>query len=253
MRVLLVQPRSWSADGHANFDQVEAMLEAEPPAPGDLVLLPELVGSSLPGAAYLDRLRGLAAASRAAVVGGSHYDVTASGTVNRGAVVDPAGEVVARYDKRHPYGVEARDGVLPGTGGAAFEQDGRRLLVLLCADLWYSASLSQHADAVLVPAFSVTQWPTPAPARALWQHLSVARAYEFMTYVAVSDWHHEVTYHGQPCAGVTGFADPCPPDPEGYFTGRAGHAVSACELDFERLDGFRLNRSERGFARPSPA
>ncbi|MFG1946601.1 carbon-nitrogen hydrolase family protein [Nonomuraea sp. NPDC048826] len=246
MRILLVQPSRWSPDGHANLGAAETLLAGAPPA--DLVVLPELAGSRLPPEEYLERLRGLAARTGAVVVGGSHYTPGGTGTVNRGLAVSPGGEVLAEYGKAHPYGVERRDGVVPAPAGVGFEVGGRRVRVLLCADLWYSGSLAgPPADVVVVPAFSVTQWPTPGPARSLWQHMSVARAYEFMTYVAVCDWHHEADYHGQPCAGVTGLANPSPADGAGFFTARPS-AVAAYELDFERLGSFRRNRADRSFA-----
>ncbi|MEV4836698.1 carbon-nitrogen hydrolase family protein [Nonomuraea sp. NPDC049486] len=247
MRILLVQPARWSPDGHANLTAVETLLAGAPPA--DLVVLPELAGSELPRREYLERLRGLAARARAAVVGGSHYAPAGAGKVNQGLAVSAAGEVLAGYGKSHPYGVERDDGVVPAPIGDGFEVAGRRVRVLLCADLWYSGSLAgPPADVVVVPAFSVTQWPTPGPARSLWEHMSVARAYEFMTYVAVSDWHHEAGYHGQPCAGVTGLANPSPADGAGFFTAQPSAAVAAYELDFERLGRFRRNRADRSFA-----
>ncbi|WP_336207288.1 carbon-nitrogen hydrolase family protein [Nonomuraea sp. LPB2021202275-12-8] len=252
MRILLVQPGRWSPDGHVNFSAIETLLAGAPA--GDLIVLPELAGSDLPPGEYLARVRELAVGAGATVVGGSHYDRTGEGVVNRGVVVDAAGEPLAEYGKLHPYGVELRGGVVPGRPGDGFELGGRTLRVLLCADLWYSGSLSRLPvpDAVLVPAFSVTQWPTPDPARSLWQHMSVARAYEFMTYVAVSDWHHEADYHGQRCAGVTGLADPCPAEPSGFFTGTPGPAIAAHTLDFDRLDSFRRNRAERSFGPGRP-
>ncbi|MGW0810692.1 carbon-nitrogen hydrolase family protein [Nonomuraea sp. NPDC002799] len=244
MKILLVQPPRWSPDGHANFDAIEELV---PGRTGEVMLLPELAGSRLSRPDYLARVRALAEGSGMAVVGGSHYD----GAVNRGAVYDAAGTLLAEYDKVHPYGLELRSGIVAGLPSPGFELHGRRLHVLLCADLWYSASLAGRdgLDAVLVPAFSVTRWDGPAPARALWQHMSVARAYEFMTYVAVSDWHHETTYHGHPCAGVTGLANPCPETHTGFFTGPPDAPVSTHDLDFARLDAFRRDRSDRGFVR----
>ncbi|MEW9554346.1 carbon-nitrogen hydrolase family protein [Nonomuraea sp. NPDC050783] len=247
MQIILVQPPRYSSDGHANFDTIEGLVT---PRSAELMLLPELAGASLPRADYLARVRELARGAGMAVVGGSHYDGSpGGGRVNRGAVADAGGTLLAEYDKVHPYGLELRSGVVPGRPGTGFELNGRRLRVLLCADLWYSASLAGYEglDAVLVPAFSVTRWEGPAPARQLWQHMSVARAYEFMTYVAVSDWHHETTYHGHPCAGVTGLANPCPRTHAGFFTGPPEAAVSVHELDFARLDAFRRDRAERGF------
>ncbi|MEV1173726.1 carbon-nitrogen hydrolase family protein [Nonomuraea sp. NPDC049784] len=246
MKILLVQPPHWSPDGHANFDAIEAFVPAQA---GDVLLLPELAGGSLPRADYLARVRDLATGTGMAVVGGSHYDGPVDGAVNRGAVFDAGGTLLAEYDKIHPYGLELGAGVVPGRPSTGFELNGRRLHVLLCADLWYSASLAGRdgLDAVLVPAFSVTRWDGPAPARELWRHMSVARAYEFMTYVAVSDWHHETTYHGHPCAGATGFANPCPESRAGFFTGPGDAPVSTHDLDFDRLDAFRRDREDRGF------
>ncbi|MFI7129828.1 carbon-nitrogen hydrolase family protein [Nonomuraea sp. NPDC050153] len=250
MKILLVQPPHWSPDGHANFDAIEKLLTGRS---GDVALLPELVGANLPRAEYLARVRALATGAGMAVVGGSHYDGPANGPVNgpvnRGAAFDAGGGLLTEYDKVHPYGLELRSGVVPGLPGDGFELNGRRLHVLLCADLWYSASLAGRdgLDAVLVPAFSVTRWDGPAPARELWQHMTVARAYEFMTYVAVSDWHHETTYHGHPCAGVAGFANPCPRTRAGFFTGTGDAPVAAHDLDFDRLDAFRRDRADRGF------
>ncbi|WP_166427050.1 carbon-nitrogen hydrolase family protein [Nonomuraea mesophila] len=247
MKILLVQPPRWSPDGHANFDAIEELAGSRS---GDVMVLPELAGSSLPRDDYLDRVRSLALRSGTAVVGGSHYDTAADGSaVNRGAVAGPDGTLLAEYDKVHPYGIERRSGVLPGRPGTGFDLHGRRLRVLLCADLWYSASLAGHdgLDAVLVPAFSLTRWDGPAPARELWRHMSVARAYEFVTYVAVSDWDHEATYLGQPCAGVTGLANPCPPAHTGFFSAPPTAPVSVHTLDFDRLDAFRHDRTARGF------
>ncbi|MFI6290578.1 carbon-nitrogen hydrolase family protein [Nonomuraea sp. NPDC050790] len=238
MKVLMIAPAAWSPDGHENFDAAERLLEE-----ADLVVLPELAGSELPRAEYLERVGGLARRSGAYVVGGSHYDAVEGGSVNRGVVAGPDGRVVAEYEKAHPYGVEHRTGVLPGRPSQTFELAGRRVLVLVCADLWYSARVATPVDAVLVPAFSVTRWDTPVPSRALWQHMSVARAYEFMTYVAVSDWRHGADYHGAPCAGVTGFADPYPARPGEYHVRGSGVHV----MDFERLDALRADRAGRGF------
>ncbi|MEV4897160.1 hypothetical protein AB0K48_48235, partial [Nonomuraea sp. NPDC055795] len=50
-------------------------------------------------------------------------------------------------------------------------------------------------------------------------------------------------YHGAPCAGVTGFADPYPARPAEYYVRGAGVRV----MDFERLDALRADRAGRGF------
>jgi predicted amidohydrolase len=57
-------------------------------------------------------------------------------------VADPQGGIVTAYDKLRPYGIEAQLGVGPGTAVGQFEVLGCRVLVLVCADFWYSDVLS---------------------------------------------------------------------------------------------------------------
>ena len=126
------------------------------------------------------------------------------------------------------------------------------MTVLLCADAWFAELLLEpahaSADVIVVPSFAITRRP-PAFARALWQHLAVARAYEFTAYVAVNDWRRPAIYLGQPTAGVGGVADPFPSSPDRYFTPATDAIVSVHHLDLTRLDDHRLDRSARRFRR----
>ena len=72
-----------------------------------------------------------------------------------------------------------------------FDFSGRRILVTICADFWFSdlfARAGRLPDLVLVPAYSVTRKSTPDYSRSLWRHLAIARAYELGVYVGISDW-----------------------------------------------------------------
>lgn len=255
LRVVLVQPVEWHDDGVANLRAATDALEALGPLDAmHLVVLPELIGATLPTATYLAELRRLVAATGAWLVGGSHYTTTGPRT-NGGLVLDPDGDVVDRYDKRNPYGVEQDHGVLPGDRHASFVIGGRAVTVMICADAWFAELLldpPSRADLIVVPSFSITRRP-PAFSQALWRHLAVARAYEFNAYVAVSDYRVGASYHGAPSGGVSGLADPWPTDAERYFTAAAGTTISVHGLDFTRLDRLRHDRLARGFTRQLPA
>jgi predicted amidohydrolase len=128
--------------------------------------------------------------------------------------------------------------------------EGKRALVLICADFWFS-DLFYRADVlpdlILVPALSVTRKPTPDYSRALWRHLAVARAYEFGAFVGVSDWGHGSELPLLRASGVGGLADPAEIDPNSFFRPIDARGASAFELDFDRLDEFRRDRTDRGF------
>jgi hypothetical protein len=120
---------------------------------------------------------------------------------------------------------------------------------LICADFWFADVFARaHVlpDVVLVPALSVTRKPTPDYSRRLWQHLAVARAYEFGVYVGISDWSHSSTL-SLPASGVGGLADPTTPDPDRLFTPIGTRDLAVFELDFDALAAFRGDRVNRGF------
>jgi hypothetical protein len=124
-----------------------------------------------------------------------------------------------------------------------------RVLVSLCADFWYSELFDRSSlpDLVLVPAFSLTQWPSARSAKLLWRHMAVSRAYEFLTFVGISDWGPASQYRGQRSSAVAGFATPCPKRRETFFLALAPKRIAAFNLDFDRLRAFREDRIRRGF------
>ena len=94
---------------------------------------------------------------------------------------------------------------------------------------------------------SVTRKPTPDYSRTLWQHLAVARAYEFGCYVGISDWGHPSELPLLFSNGVAGFADPTLIDPSRFFQPVGEAAVRAYPIDLDALDAFRKDRQDRGF------
>jgi predicted amidohydrolase len=250
MKLLLLQPQLSYASDADNLGVVTRIAErfASELGQDDVVLLPEHFDLRDDRAAYESGVQGLARRLGTNVVGGSHHEQRAGGRVNSGVVANARGEIVARYEKVRPYATE-RERVHDGAEFGEFSVGGRAVLVLICADFWFSdlfARASVLPDVVLVPALSVTRKPTPDYSRALWRHLAIARAYEFGTYVGVSDWAHVPTPEFLFASGVGGLADPTTVDPGAFFTHIEGDA-RLYYLDFERLSAFRADRRARGF------
>ncbi len=250
MKLVLVQPL---LAYDANADNVGAVARLLEPhsgerEPDDVVVLPEHFDLRPSRAAYEDGVRALARRLGCHVVGGSHHEARDGFAVNRGVVADASGGVLGSYEKLRPYAAE-RERVREGSGLGEFTIGGRHVLVLVCADFWFSDLFYRAAtlpELIVVPALSVTRKPTPDYSRRLWGHLAVARAYEFGAYVGVSDWAHVSGLAGMGPSGVAGFADPTTVDPEQLFQ-PVGDATRVYDLDFEALDAFRNDRLARGF------
>lgn len=216
----------------------------------DVLVLPELIAANSSPDIYTATLKQVARAHRCYVVGGSSYTPGPDGKINGGLVVDEAGQIVARYEKFRPYGSENGAGVSSGNATGVFKLEGRTFAVMICADMWFSesfASLDCELDVLIIPSFSITQREEPDKARRLWQHMMIARAYEYSAYVGVCDWAHPCEFEGLPAAGVSGFADPRP-NGESFFSGNGEKRIRTYSLDFNRLDAFRENRAHRGFS-----
>lgn len=250
MRLLLTQLDADPGVGLDNLGQVERMLPTDV-SHDDVLLLPELFGGEIETAAYEQHLGEFAARVGCHVVGGSHHAPAGGELTNAGTIVGPSGAVIDRYGKRRPYGSEQETVTADhATGAGRFHIAGREVVVVVCADFWFSEflhGLDTSPDVVLVPAFSVSQKPSPDHARSLWTHMTASRAYEFSAFIGVSDWAHPVAWDGLPSSGVAGFADPNPTLDRVHFDPAGDAGVMIVDPDFARLDELRLNRIERGF------
>jgi predicted amidohydrolase len=247
--VLLELPLGSSPDA-GNWQRVRAALERGAPELGanDVVLLPELVDLRGDRGAYEEAVAGLGRLLACHVVGGSHYEERGAERLNAGVAVDGSGRIVCRYRKLRPYG-SRRDRAASAGEPAELVIDGRRVVILLCADFWFSDHFQRVRalpDLVLVPACSVTRKPGGRFARALWRHMAIGRAYEFGAFVGISDWARGSRIERAPGA-VAGFADPTATEPDAFFTpvGRGG--LRSYRLDYAALDAFRADRLDRGF------
>lgn len=251
MKLVLVQPQLSYGAGTHNLEALQGQLAplAAELGPNDVVLLPEHVVSDVSREAYQDAIAELAQRLGCHVVGGSHHEQRGAHRINAGVVCDATGRNVAEYEKLRPYAGE-RTRVENGKLLGELSIGPCRILVLICADFWFSdvfARAEGLPDLVLVPAHSVSRKPEPGYSRALWQHLAVARAYEFGVFVGVSDWAYAKAPGSLPPSGVAGFADPTSVDEQRLFTPLGSTHVRSFDLDLNALEAFRADRRGRGF------
>jgi predicted amidohydrolase len=217
----------------------------------DIMLLPELVGGECGQDEYVKLTADLGRQIGCYVVAGSHHDRVGTHLRNRGAVANPDGAIIARYEKQRPYGIESQLGVVPGSSMGTFDVAGLRVLVMICADFWYSAVLLGHLaprpDIILVPTLSISRRPSPEVARSLWKSMAVARAYEFGVYVGISDWAYPAEYHGLRASSVAGFADPRASIRGGFFSSLGKRAIAHYDVHLNRLRALREHRSAHAF------
>jgi predicted amidohydrolase len=259
MRLILLQPVLAAPDDPGNREAIRRIIKSPLPGPGggpslrpaadDLLLLPEHFVFSDDPRAYDDFVAEMAALAGCTVVGGSHHRKAGGKKVNYGAVVGPDGTRIAEYSKLRPY-FDEQNHVVPGESFGEFRINGKNVLVLVCADFWYSDLILRAKaapDLILVPALSVSRKPDPYYSRALWRHLAVARAYEFGAYVGISDWDESSSLPKYRTSGVAGLADPVTTNPGKFFTSVDAGGATVFDLDFPSIEAFREDRRMRGF------
>jgi omega-amidase len=250
MKLVLTQPRLSADPGQDNFQEMRRLLDSGrlTLGPEDIVVLPERCDER-PGDAYRGAATELARELGCNLIAGSRHVDAGELRVNAGVALGPSGELIGEYEKLRPYSGEL-GAVRPGRQLGELRIAGCRVLVLICADFWFSDMFErcQHPpDLVLVPALSVTRKPSSDYARALWRHLSVARAYEFGAYVGVADWAESSNTPSLRVAGAAGFANPTELDPARFFTPAPQGGLLVVDIDLAALAAFRRDRAARGF------
>jgi predicted amidohydrolase len=161
------------------------------PAPGDIVLLPEMFDSGFSFAldvtadhdgATADFLHTLARDLRVTVVAGRTVVGHDRRGRNRCTVVGPSGEVLTEYDKVHLFSIgREHEAFGVGTRVTSFAWGGLRCAPAICYDLRFPevfrAGLAQGAECFVV----VAQWLSARAAH--WPALLVARAIENQAFV----------------------------------------------------------------------
>ena len=251
MRLILMQPRLRAYNSAQNLETIESLVTSikGEVVPGDVILLPEHFTFDDDAKSYHTFIHRLAKVSGSTVVGGSHHRTVNGKRYNIGVIVDAQGNELGTYTKLRPYFNEQKH-IVSGETFDEFTINGRNILILICADFWYSDIIlkaSRLPDVVLIPSLSVSRKPSPEFSRALWRHLAIARAYEFGVFVGISDWAEDSELPKNRTCGVGGFADPTAVEPEEFFQSISQKGISIFDLNFEALEAFREDRRMRGF------
>jgi predicted amidohydrolase len=251
MRLILTQPQLRAFDNAHSTDAIHRLLDLIPGGCGreDIVVIPEHAMFVQSREEYLAIVQPLARECGCHLVGGSFHEIGEKVKRNTGAVLTPEGEVLGWFDKLRPYADE-RSRVEAGSRLGEFRIGELNVLVLICADFWFSDLFYKaHAlpDLVLVPALSVTRKSAPDYSRALWRHLAVSRAYEFGVFVGISDWGFPSRLPEYITSGVGGFADTTGVDPGAFYRATGDAALQVIVPDLDALARFRHDRGDRGF------
>lgn len=170
----------------ANFAKVRELLNATPPPPGALIVLPEMfaTGFSCQLSATMETLGGetesflyeLAAQWQCAVLGGLITTGPDERGYNQVLVVAPDGRELARYTKIHPFSLGGEAEVhTHGESTIVFEWSGLKMAPFICYDLRFPelarAALDQGAELLIYiaawPARRIQHWLTLLQARAI--------------------------------------------------------------------------------------
>ncbi len=205
-----VQLDSVWEDKAANFAKVRALLTAQPPQPGGLILLPEMFATGFSCAVEitgeLERgeteafLQALAQEHHCGVIGGVVVKPKPEGPAyNQALAISPEGIVLARYTKRRPFSLGGESAVhAAGETPVVFDFQGLKVGLLVCYDLRFpelARDLARLGAEVLV---CIAAWPVKRISH--WMTLLQARAIENQAYViGVNRTGHEpeFSYNGR--------------------------------------------------------
>lgn len=192
MNVHLVQFDIAWEDRAANHAKARAMLEAAAPAPGSLIVLPEMAFSGFSfdvrrtaqSAAGEDEafLRELAARHDSTVVGGVVSPAADGRGANQSVAVSPEGGILARYTKLQPFAPGGESAPYPaGNEIVSFSWNGFRAAPFICYDLrfpeHFRSAVRLGAELFVV----IASWPVKRHHH--WLTLLQARAIENLAFV----------------------------------------------------------------------
>lgn len=165
------------------------------------------------------------------LVPGSLFERDGDTVYNTAPVIDPEGEVVARYRKQFPFAPYEKD-VAGGDRFVVFDVAGAgRLGIVICYDMWFPETIRQlvwlGAEAVICPTMTTTIDRDV--------ELSIARANAAM---------HQVWFINLNSAGGLGFGRSIVVGPDGtvIHTAGSGREIITAEIDFAHIRRVR----ERG-------
>ena len=191
MNIAAIQLDSVWEDPCANFAKVDRLIAATPPAPGSLIVLPEMfatgfsfdLSTTMHGASREAEpfLRSLAARHRCTVTGGV-INPGANGLGRNESVTFAAdGTLLARYVKQQPFGESESAVHEAGNETVVFRLGEFTVAPFICYDLRFPevsrAAARRGADLFVV----IAAWPTVRIGH--WLTLLQARAIENMAFV----------------------------------------------------------------------
>ncbi len=192
MRIFCCQLDIVWEDKQANFRKVRRLLEETVPPKRSLVVLPEMFATGftmnpeancdLPGGETDRFLQGLARQHEITVIAGQAVRDADGRARNQAVVVSPAGVLVGRYNKVHPFslGGEAEH-YAAGHEVVIFQWEGCTVAPLICYDLRFP-ELFRTAVRRGTQVFTViANWPVKREMH--WVTLLQARAIENQAYV----------------------------------------------------------------------
>ena len=179
-------------DRERNHARVLEMLENHPPRRGALVVLPEMFASgfSMNVATVAEDesrpterfLRGLSRKLGVFIVGGLATRAADGRGRNEALVTSPAGEVLARYCKLHPFAPgKEKQHYSAGDQVVTCDVAGVMLAPLICYDLRFPEAFRRAARRATQVFVVIANWPTPRVEH--WVTLLRARAIENQAYV----------------------------------------------------------------------
>lgn len=178
----------------ANYALVEEMVRQEPPAEGDLLVLPEMFSTGFSmntGTTFelnrtlgrsADFLRKLATSYKCEVIGGMVWPDVTDRPGNFSVWMSSQGEVRSAYQKICPFSMVGEDQAHEaGDAVTIVEWNGIRVALLICYDLrfpeLFRSALARGAEMFVV----IANWPAKRASH--WTRLLEARAIENMAYV----------------------------------------------------------------------
>lgn len=172
------------------------------------------------------------------LIPGSLFEQRDGNIFNTAPVINPGGEVVARYRKRYPFLPYEKD-VESGDRFVVFDVPGvGRLGVMICYDLWYPEMSRQlawmGAEAIIVPTLTNTN------DRHLELHMAQANAAVNQLYMVNIN-----------SAGRMGYGRSIVVGPDGNIVHQAssGREIITMDLDFDHVRRAR-ERGIHGLAQP---
>ena len=147
------------------------------------------------------------------IIGGSHLFKENKTFKNRSHVLSPEGKLIGFYDKRHPFGYEQHQGIMPGEKDFFFKIGKWKATIRICNDLWnthdHSILIKEGIDIIFSPILtSLSEQSYTNYGRFLWHNLAVIRSKEAASAVVVSDSAIQVIKEPYWCAGASCIADP---------------------------------------------